>query len=314
MKNIPQLRIILALLIGVLACAVTFALVGAMGASPQPDLWQPWYAANSILLLSDPYALVGPERPVFHLFPFVYPLTAGVVLLPFGFLPIHSASAVFAGISSGLLAYALSRDGWHGQLVFLSVPFASALWGVQWSPVFTAAVLLPGLSFLYVAKPSTGLAMLMANGSAKAFRVAGTGALLALMVSLMIVPGWPGKWIEALRQAPPLSIPLLGPVGLVAPFALLRWRLPEARAIAFLACVPQTALWYEVLPLFLAAKTFRQSLVLLVSTSLPLFTEVLTSSGDVRIYPTQWELALLAYLPAVLMVVTRKSDAAGNRQ
>ena len=44
--------------------------------------------------------------------------------------------------------------------------------------------------------------------------------------------------------------------------AILRWRRPEARLLIALACVPQSMLLYETVPLFLVPRTFRESALL----------------------------------------------------
>jgi hypothetical protein len=46
----------------------------------------------------------------------------------------------------------------------------------------------------------------------------------------------------------------------------VKWRRPEARLLAALACIPQTPVLYEVVPLFLLVRTFREAAVLVVLT------------------------------------------------
>jgi hypothetical protein len=53
--------------------------------------------------------------------------------------------------------------------------------------------------------------------------------------------------------------------------ALLRWRRPEARVLAALACVPQTMRFIDQLPLLAVAQSFRQSLLVSLLSYVPLF-------------------------------------------
>jgi hypothetical protein len=52
------------------------------------------------------------------------------------------------------------------------------------------------------------------------------------------------------------------PGGVVAMLALLRWRRPEGRLVAALACVPLTPSPYETVPLFLVPRTAGEAALL----------------------------------------------------
>ncbi len=93
----------------------------------------------------------------------------------------------------------------------------------------------------------------------------------------------------------------------MALLALFKWRRPEARLIVFLSLVPQTNLWYEVVPLLVIGATLRQSVLLAASTSLPIALRILAAEpgATIPVYPQGFELALFAYLPAIALVLMR---------
>lgn len=132
------------------------------------------------------------------------------------------------------------------------------------------------------------------------------GSLL-VVIGLVLVPQWPAEWLEALKSTGHMTPPILRPGGLVALLALLRWRRPEARLIVALSCVPQSSHWYEVVPLLLVPATLLQSVAFSFSSSLPIIWEVHTGFGDgtFDLYPRSFQVALFAYLPAVIMVLRR---------
>jgi hypothetical protein len=56
--------------------------------------------------------------------------------------------------------------------------------------------------------------------------------------------------------------PVLRPGGWLLLLALIRWRTPEGRLLAALACVPQTGGLYDTLPLFLTIRHRAQGYAL----------------------------------------------------
>src|SRR5215212_3153186 len=86
--------------------------------------------------------------------PALYPFTTMLMLWPLKLVPLRWAVPLFVGLSSSALAFAIARKGEPWQLLmFLSPAFWSAVQSVQWSPLLTAAVLLPPLLPLALAKP-----------------------------------------------------------------------------------------------------------------------------------------------------------------
>jgi hypothetical protein len=244
-------------------------------------------------------------------FPFFYPLTASVVVLPLAWLPELPATFVFVWVSTALLAYAVTRDGWYRLPMFLSSAFVIAARRGQWSPLLSAAYCLPWLAWVLPAKPNIGLAVFSSLSSERMVRIAVFGGSLLLLVSLALLPSWPQEWLAKLPEARHTAAPVMQRGGFLVLLALLRWRRPEARMLVALACIPHSMYWYDVLPLMLIPATFRESLVLaLVSTS-GLIVEgfFLDQSNLVTLYRDFNTLIVaVAYLPATIMILRRPNS------
>jgi hypothetical protein len=300
-----------------LACATAIGLLIAGYADwfwshprPKPsDFTQPWAAARIFLQGEDPYALIGPGRPFNHEFPLIYPATSAVAAMPFAWLPPRLADALFIGLGAALLAWALTRKTLANPqlLVFASFAMMVAAQTVQWSPWLTAAALTPWLGFLFACKPSIGVAMLAAYPSRTALISAGGFALL----TIAIWPWWVAAWWDLLPAATHMSTPMMRWGGPFILLALLKWRRPDARLLAALACVPQTPVLYEVVPLFLLVRTFREGTLLIVLTGLAgRIVEVAGAGTDYHTWMAisgQW-MVWLVYLPCTVMVLRRPNE------
>ena len=133
------------------------------------------------------------------------------------------------------------------------------------------------------------------------------------LVSLVVLPRWPLEWLEAVRTLPGHPAPALAMrgAGLVLLLAVLRWRLPEARLLLVMACVPQLLLFADQLPLWLVART-RQELLLLSGSSMigfALWFAMLPPGEPDVLAATPYVLAFV-YLPALVMVLRRPNVAA----
>jgi hypothetical protein len=245
-----------------LLCLGVGALLGtAAYAGHQPDVgfasdWDEIHAAARALLHGDdPYrAMEAAYLNHRFLYPLIYPATAVIVGLPFALVPLPVALGIWSGLGSAGLAWVLTRRGWWGLLGLLSAPFFYAFMLVQWSPLLTAAVAFPAMGFLWVAKPTIGIPLFVAWPSKGA--AIGGAALAAL--SFLILPHWPAAMHEATKTVPfvkPIAARLGGALLLLG---LLRWRLPEGRMLAGMSVVPQTLWIYELVPLLLIPRTWRQ--------------------------------------------------------
>lgn len=265
----PGLRALAALAVGALAILVR--IWAERGPSGRSDFAQLWVGARELLAGRDPYAAVGPGRLFEWHTSLVFPLPAVLLAVPFTALPLGAAEAAFAAASAGLLAWALTRDGWDALPWFVGFPVVYAMLRAQWSPLLTAAVLLPWLGGLVIAKPTIGAAI----GLYRPSRAMVVGALVLVIASFLVLPDWPARWFAALhaptvQNAHPREVvttyaaPIAQPGGFVVLLALLRWRRPEARMLVALACVPQTLVVYEMVPVVLVAASRVEVLSLTV--------------------------------------------------
>jgi hypothetical protein len=237
----------------------------------------------------NPYASVRPEGP----YPFndglYYPLPGLLVVLPFALLPGSVAGALFIGLSSGLLAFGLLREGAHRLLLFAGAPYAYAVLTCQWAPLITAAALLPNLAFALPAKPNLGLPILLAYGTRRHLILCAA----VVLVSFAIWPAWPVEWLASIPQHLNYT-PLISWWGPALLLALWRWRAPASRLLVAMAAVPQRLL-YDQVALWLIPATLRQSLALTTASWLAMMLGLLTGEG-------RWALAGV-YLPALALVL-----------
>ena len=273
------------------------------------DFEQVWFAARELLAGNTPYGAIGPGRPFDWPWPFIYPLTTAVSVLPLALIPAPIARTLFLGLSVGLLALAF-RD--RPLLpVLVGAPFVSALWNAQWSIILTAAMLLPWLGWLAAVKPTLGVALLVQARGRRQVEIVIAGGLALVLISLALRPGWPGEWLATLRDGPRFTPPILRPGGLLLLAAALRWKEPEGRLMLALAVTPQTAMWYEALPLFLVPRSLAEGTILAFTSQFAYFSTALI---DV---PAEWMgqtriigMLMLAgcYLPALVMVLRRRRE------
>jgi hypothetical protein len=164
----------------------------------------------------------------------LYPLTAAFFALPLLRLTPEVAAGIFWGISSSVLAFGLTRQGYGKLLIFLAYPYWAALLTVQWSPIISAAAFFPLLLPATMAKPQIGLPVFLTRISLRG--VAACAVLAA--ISLAVMPNWPRLWLRQIGNYdhffPFLVLP--GPLLLLA---LVRYRDRDARLLVLAALMPQ---------------------------------------------------------------------------
>lgn len=280
-----------------MAAFVVFALYPFMGAK---DFTYPWRAARALVDGLDPYVVIRPTGHYPYESPFPYPLPAAFAALPFAWLVPTVAGALFYGISAALMAWALGRDGLWRFWAFASAPFAMATVLAQWSPLLVAAALLTPLAWALACKPTLGAALF-------AYRPTPRAALLVaavVAVSLAVQPRWPAEWLDAVRHVERHPAPVLRPFGFIALFALLRWRTPEGRLVAAMACVPQNLYFYDQLPLWLVPRNGREAFAMSALSWVALGAANLTCHRAYFCGPEAepWVIWLV-YVPATLLVL-----------
>ena len=277
------------------------------------DFDQLWAGARALWDGKDPYRVVGPRGSFLWKWPLYYPAPAVILLAPLGLLPVVAARAVFTAVSAGLFAFAITRDGYGRLILLLSISFVTAVELVQWSPLLAAAMLLPSAAWVAVAKPNLGVAMAAYSLSRRVLVIMLVGAAVLTTVSLVILPGWPREWWANVRSAPHFVAPIMRPGGFLLLAVIARWRRPEARLLAALACIPQTPTFYDHVLVFVVARTARESLVLVVLSFVVYFSvafappfETFQQWGDFVANATN----LFIYAPAVIMVLRRPNEGA----
>lgn len=294
-------RITVAVVIACLAALLAHASPQEIGESAG-DFGQIWYSAVALLQGTDPYQVIGPGRTFQHEFPFLYPLTASLAVLPLGLVEERYAGIIFVFVTSALLSFAVTRESWHRLPMFLSIPFVAAAQRVQWAPLLTAGVCLPGLAWAFVLKPNIGLALFASAPSKEVVKIAAIGGTIVIAGSLLVLPGWPLEWFNAIQSAEHTRPPITRPGGFLVLATLVRWRRWDARLILALALVPQTLAWYDVLPLLLIAQTLRQSLVLSLLTCCGFACQIIFG------WPLGTLLIAFAYVPATMLVLRRRNE------
>jgi len=248
--------------------------------------------ANLLIHGKDPYSsTVG-----FELVP--YPLTTIIFALPFLMFNTVVAGALFAGLSSGLLAFGITQGGRHRLLVFLSYPFWSAILIVQWSPLLMAASFLPWLFPVVIAKPNLGIAVALKSGRRVGLIVAG----ILVAVTIILRPNWPVTWwrqTAGYQHFLPVTTGLGILLLLLVP--LLR-NDTDARFLLLMAFIPQR--WfYDALLLWLVPATTSEFLI----------TGVLSWGSALLTPPTRTihQVAALSvcfnYLPMLVVVLVRRA-------
>ena len=313
----PSWRVRLAIAVGVgIVGALLNSIAAALrhehlpgGADTGGDFFQIWYMVRALAAGLDPYvAGCGVEAACADPHQY-YPLTAGLAAFPLGIFSPTIASRLFVGISSGLLAYALVRDGWRRMPMLLSRSFfLCALYG-QWPALLVAASLLPGLEWLYTAKPQLGLALLASRPTRRALLLC--AAFVA--ISLVVRPTWPLGWLRAASRSPFVGVPLLwawfAPVLLAA---VLRWRTPEGRLLLASSILPQTPYAYDQLVLWLVPRTLRESWIL-TGLSWAMFLAWTIFAIDpvthrILLQTNAPYLIAFLYVPCLIMVLRRPNE------
>ena len=280
------------------------------------DFSQVWFAARSVLDGVNPYPLVGPGLEFDWRWPLVYPLTAAVAALPLATLAEPVASVLFAVIGGGLFAWALMQHGYGPLFGFFSLGVREATAATQWSPFLSSAFVLAPVAFFLAAKPTLGAAIFIARPS----RWAVIGGVLLLIAAFQLHPTWLRDWLGAVQRYQAIGGPgdrpfrmiVTFPGGVLALLCLLRWRRPEARLVAALACVPITVYAYDSVPLMLVPHSFWQSAILVALSYLQYYLALwLTPATAGHAEAQQMAgtmLALFLYLPATLMVLRRPNE------
>lgn len=274
------------------------------------------YGAKLWLRGEDPYATIGPGLAHWWNYRLRYPPTALLLALPFSAIPILIARAIFVSLTSGALAFFLSKRSYWPLFVFASASWWAAVGLGQWSPAMFAATLAPALGIVLAAKPNLGLVALAGMRDRRSLIIAATGAAVVFIVMLALEPRWFTQWRAIVRNTPdvrPLALSWIGSPLLLAAF---KWRRPEARMLLAFAIVPLNPALYEGVLLFMIPRTALQGASLAVASWLvePLAALWMPKALSVVPYDVSARIVGQAMLvcmclPALVMVLRRPNVA-----
>ena len=307
-------RAVLAVVIGLAFGGLAWAKLRAAGPYALAyDFTFHWRAGDALRRGYSPYAVINGFST---LYPFttgyLYWLPTAVMLEPFALLPMRTAMPIFAGLSAAVFAYALTTDGYWRLPFIASAPFLFGVLSGQVVPLVVAAMLIPALGWLAPMKYTSGAAGFAYNLSRKYAILAAA----VVIVSVVAWPWWPRQWLNELHDVvggPYYAVPLLLPGGFILLASLLKWRRPEARLLAAMACAPQLMLFYDQLPLLVLAKTRQQALVMAVASWFaPALGIALhgISADSAQLF--RWNASIILasyYLPGLAIVLMRPNAA-----
>jgi hypothetical protein len=231
-----------------------------------------------------------------------YPLWAGFFALPLLRMPPEVAAGCFWGISSTLLAFGVTRNGYRRLLIFLAYPYWAGMLAVQWSPIIAASAFLPLLLPVTMAKPQVGLPVFLTRCSLRGF----IACVVLGVLSLVVMPSWPKLWLGQLGGYEHF-IPLLVVPGPLLLLALWRYRERDAWLLVLASVMPQR--WFfDSLTLWLIPRS-RREMIWTVFFS--------WGAGIVRWYHVphsftevgRWTVIFL-YVPMLAVVLLRKTQGA----
>jgi hypothetical protein len=273
-----------------------------------------WVAGRALLTGGDPYTAVQPGAVQFGEVRFdnwfMYPLPAALGGAAVAWLPMQAASVVFVAAAFGLLAFALTADGWWRLPILMSAP---ALWCMttgQWAPLTLAAAMTPAFAWAAVAKPTLGFAAFAYRPS---WRFVWVG-VATIGLALLVRPNWPMQWWDAARKTASINyaIPVQQPFGWLLALGVLRWKTAEGRLLLAMACAPQSMLMYDQFPLLLVARTRLEAIAFslwsyLVPWAMVFVTTPPAADTKAETLPYMGRvLTLTMYLPALAVVLTRR--------
>jgi hypothetical protein len=295
-------RACLVLAIGCAAALLANDRTGGTDIEPLLAAGRAWWSGGA------PYAV----RAEGWEFPSLHPFPAILLVLPLAWSPLDP-SVVFAFVGSAWWAWSISSGPAFRQ-AFWALPtfvWIHAVRMAQWAPLLVAAALNRSWAGgLLVCKPSIGIALWLAYPSGRAV----VSGLLVLATSVWLYPTWPWEWWQAVSSTQHLTAPIALSGGPVLLAALWRWREPEARLLAALACVPQSGFLYDALPLFLVPRRSSEGALLAVGALavvamyplvVPPLTDPMLRYLAERQAMGQWIVWCL-YWPSLIMVLRRR--------
>jgi hypothetical protein len=301
-------RLLVAVLVGIFSALITAGqYAGKVGF--HTDFGMLWFGARALAHGLSPYPLIGPGREFNYTWPLIYPLPAVVSVMPLAIFTERVAAALFVGVSSALLSFGLTRDGWYRMPLFISEAFLSSARLGQWSILITAALFLPWLAMFAIAKPQASIPVIAGSTSRRPILYALLGGVVLIAISTVMQPHWIPEWLAGVRNAKHMEPPISRLAGLLILLVLLKWRRPESWLVLTLAALPQSWGWYGTLPLFTVPSTFGESVFMAglatVGGNIAAIVMPERFTADAFYNWTATVVILTIYLPAVILILRR---------
>jgi len=218
---------------------------------------------------------------------------AGLLLMPFIMLPDNITGALWMGITSGLLTWALTRKHEYWRLlIFMTPAWGMTLWNIQAGALLCFIALVPDLLPFALYKPPQGLVIGLWRFSWK--RAITTGVVL--IISIILWPTWLPDWLNqatAYQSIIPLLVLPVGPLLLVA---LRSWRDDRTRLLLLMSCIPQRGM-YNAFLLYLIPQTIREMTFAVVASWIGVVIWIMMKSEALGI-------VIGCYLPMLLICQT----------
>lgn len=309
-----QSRYVVASILGVFGALL---ILHQYGSKPgyHTDFGMLWFGARALINGLDPYPLIGPGRAFNYGWTLIYPLPGVVSIVPLSFFEERTAATLFVAISTALLAFGLTRDGWYRLPIFISEAFLSSAKLGQWSILLTAALFLPWLGIFAIAKPQSSLPVIAGSASRSVVVFAVAGGIVLFSISILLQPHWIAEWLAGVRNARHMEPPITRLAGFMVLLVLLKWRRPESWLVLTLACLPQSWGWYGTLPLFTVPSSFAQAVFLAgvaaVGGNIATMAMPANMSPDGFFYWAGSVVVITIYLPVVILILRRPNVGPG---
>ena len=269
------------------------------------DFFYPHTAARLFLDGQNPYVVMGTSAEALAKeTTLYYPFTAVLAALPLARLSLGVASAIFFGLSAGLLAYFITRDGLWRIHIFASSSFVLAALLAQFSPLVMAMAFAPAAGFVAALKPNIGLALFARRPSVRA----AVSAAAFVGVSLLVFPSWPVHWLRNVRadvtETAVHVMPIRAFGGWLLLLSLLHWKRASGRLLLVMSCVPQLLFFYDALLLWLIPRTRKQSIFLTAcSQAAAVSWYFFLREGQSIVRAAAPSVIWLIYMPALMLVL-----------
>lgn len=262
-------------------------------------------AARLFLDGQNPYVVMGTSAEALAAeTTLYYPFTAVIAALPLATLSLGVASAIFLGLSAGLLAFFITRDGLWRIHIFASSSFVLAALLAQFSPLVMVMAFVPSAGLVAAMKPNIGLALFARQPSPRA----AVSAAAFVGISLLVFPGWPLHWLRNVRadvtETAVHVMPIRAFGGWLLLLSIVHWKRASGRLLFVMSCVPQLLFFYDTLLLWLIPRTRKQSIFLTAcSQAAAVSWYLFLRNGQSIVRAAAPSVIWLIYMPALLLVL-----------